>query len=160
MLTNLVDDDGSVNVDERDALEIGRRVTSIAGRAKDLVQEGVIALAKRKKTEMPAPKKELTRAQVTAQSRKDEEWFSKQQELIARAKSAAHEKAYKDIMKEPEMTADHPECGMFLEDRINLRADQQDVEIIDDVGIVSQRRQPEPTLKPKAISKRVSGRCR
>lgn len=160
MLTNLVDDDGSVNVDERDALEIGRRVTSIAGRAKDFVKEGVIALAKRKKTEKPVPKKELTRAQVTAQSRKNEEWFSKQQELIARAKSAAHEKAYKDIMKEPEMTSDHPECGMFLEDRINLRAEQQDVEIIDDIGVVPQQAQPEPTLKPKVVRKRVAGRRR
>lgn len=120
----------------------------------------MIALAKRKKTEKPAPKKELTRAQVTAQSQKDEEWFSKQQELIARAKSAAHEKAHKDIMKEPEMKDDDPELGMFLEDRINLRAEQQDVEIIDDVGIVPRREQSEPTLKPKVVRKRVAGRCR
>lgn len=160
MLTNLIDDDGNTTDVERDAFEIGRRVTRIAGKAKGFVKEGVVALTKRNKTEQPAPRNEPNRAQITAQSQKNEEWFSKQQELIARAKSAAHEKAYQDIMKEPEMTADHPECGMLLEDRINLRAGQQDVEIIDDIGVVPQQVQPEPTLKPKVVRKRVTGRCR
>lgn len=160
MLTNLIDDDGNTTDVERESIEIGRRVTRIAGKAKDFVKEGVIALARRKKAEKPTAKKEPTRSQVSAESQGNEEWFSKQQELVARAKSAAHERAYRDIMKEPPMKDDDPELGMFLEDRINQRAEPQDVEIFDDVGIVPQRSQPEPTLKPKVVRKRVAGRCR